>query len=219
MSFITVVLLSSSILLPLAAGFLVNNKSDFLRKFLLFLSIGFLFEIILFITSFIGNNLLYFNIYTLIEIGVLGMVYVELIENTVIKSLIGIVAVFLILEGILGLKLNVVDSTVKFYESIFIILCSITYFLTSLKSNKINLGNAILNSGLLLFFSTTIIIFLVSQSLIFSDKEKYEYLYAIHSYINFGVNFVYLFGMLAIKYNETSFQEKWKGNSLGRVIL
>lgn len=218
MTFINAIILSLSILLPLVAGFLVKNKTPFLTKFVNFLCVGFITEIVLVVTSFIGSNLVYFNIYTLLEVILITVIYNELIKNDHIKNIIWFLSILILACGVLNFKTNVIDSTTKFYESLFVIGCSLTYFINSQRNHEMNAGQYLINAGLLIFFACNILIYLFSESILHIDKENYKYLYTIHSYVNFGVNIIYFFGILLIKKTDVEYVEKLKNRAIEEYI-
>jgi len=197
MDFISVVLMSLSILLPLVAGFFILEKTIVIRKFIIFLFVGFITELILITTSFIGNNVFYVNIYTLIEVILLGRFYVEIIKNEFIKNLIWVFITIISLSGFTSCFSNEINYNTKFYEALLILFCSFSYFIDISENdkNEFNLGYTIIVCGSLIFHGTTVLIFFLTKTLSVEDLKFYK-LYLLHSYINMFVNIIYFIGLI-----------------------
>lgn len=159
------------------------------------IAISILTEIIGNITVFCfnaKNNILLFNLYTIIETILISTYYYFIIPNKYWKSLIFIISVLIStysISQLLPTKVTSLNSVSLTTESIMIVVFSILTFHNILKYPKyLNLLSAPIfwiNSAFLLFFSGNLFLHLFSQFLQEHGLEAFYELWALwHSLLN-----------------------------------
>ncbi len=117
------------------------------------------------------NNMPVAHVYTFLELILLSAFYISIFRQGVFRYLIALLSVallvFLAIETVLSGKIFYFNNTGKSLEALLFILCSVGYFISALdhtdhKAAKNSPALTYINAGLLLYFSSSLILFIIN---------------------------------------------------------
>jgi hypothetical protein len=117
------------------------------------------------------NNMPVVHVYTFLELIVLSAFYLSIFRRSLLRYLIIFLSpallIFLVMDTLLPGKIYHFNNNGKSLEALLIILCAVAYFISALdhtdnKAVKSNPSLAYINAGLLLYFSSSLILFIIN---------------------------------------------------------
>lgn len=117
------------------------------------------------------NNMPVAHIYTFLELILLSAFYMSIFKQGLFRYLIALLSlallVFLAIDTLLPGKIYHFNNNGKSLEALLFILCSVGYFISALdhtddKTTKSNPVLTYINAGLLLYFSSSLILFIIN---------------------------------------------------------
>jgi hypothetical protein len=149
------------------------------------------------------NNFFLFHIHTVFEYGCLALVYYYLFNSKIIKRVllgsIVLVAVFAIADPIFIENIASMNTIPRFINSILLIVLSMLFFYKIFIDMKIfPLGSHPMfwiNTGILIYFSGTLFLFIFSNSLMEQSDQTYWESWIIHSILNILLNLFFAIGL------------------------
>jgi hypothetical protein len=140
------------------------------------------------------NNLFLEHLYTIEELVMLTLFYSCLLQPMVKRTLFSAVIILFIICGILNSfffqYINTHNTYIRILESLVIIIWTILYFYKRLDEepgshSKQGTGLLLINSGFLLYFSSSLLLFSLSNFMSGSAfKEISKSLWAIHAFVS-----------------------------------
>lgn len=186
-----------SISLPIFIGALFfRNLYPVLKILYLLILVSGGFELwaaILFFKS--ENNMFLYHYQTLIEFGLITLIYIMLFDKIWIKQLIGSISVVFCTVLIMNLFLdnkNELNAVLRVWEGGILTVFFIAYLYYSLNFLKVPFLELnpyfILTAGWLIYFSGTLLLFLISNSL---DQSEFLPSWVIHASLNLILNILF----------------------------
>lgn len=117
------------------------------------------------------NNMPVIHIYTFLELILLSAFYLSIFKHSPFRYLIALLSlallVFLAYDTLLPGKIHHFHNNGKSLEALLVILCSVSYFISALddagsKAAKAHPALTYINAGLLLYFSSSLILFIIT---------------------------------------------------------
>lgn len=116
------------------------------------------------------NNMPVTHVYTFLELVVLSVFYMSVFKQNIFRYLIALLSlsllVFLAIDTLLPGKIYHFNNNGKSLEALLFILYSVGYFISALdtdhKTAKSNPVLTYINAGLLLYFSSSLILFIIN---------------------------------------------------------
>lgn len=203
----TVILLASTIFIPLIAGsFYYKSLTRPMRIILYLLAVGTLSDGIMLAMALNGvRNLYIVHVYTLIELLLIAWFYVEVITHQVVKRAIFILVPALILFAIgyafVGRNISDFNSAPRVLESILIIgMAAWVFFEIATDEpvrNPISAGEFYINGALMFRFAASFIIFAFSNYMLQEDMAALRQMIGAKAWTNAISNVMLGIGMVA----------------------
>lgn len=195
----TIMLISAySIIAPAILGAIFYSKLTKASRILaIFVFVTCILEVTIKIMANFGmNNMVFFHIYSFLEVGFITLIYYELSQNKVWRKLIFIVLFvfegFSLLNLLFWEKLTNFNSLQRNIEMILLMLLFMLYCYKLIYENRTKsfLKNPyfILTGGLMIYFTGTIYLFSYGNVLQESDQNHY---WIIHGLCNIFLNIIY----------------------------
>lgn len=118
------------------------------------------------------NNMPVVHVYTFLELILLSAFYLSIFRRSVFRYLIAFLStallIFLVMDTLLPGKIYHFNNNGKSLEALLIILCAVAYFISALdhtdnnKAARSNTSLTYINAGLLLYFSSSLILFIIN---------------------------------------------------------
>lgn len=188
-----------SIILPVfIGGLLFRTLTSPLKVLYLFICLTAILETWSSVLHTYGeNNMVFFQIHTYIEFVFLSFVYFLVIKSKYVRNYILILSslfiFWLIYSDIWGGNSGELNTEVRVFESIILISYFVAHVLTVFRNSSSPFMETqpyfILTCGLLLYFLGTLLVYLYYDYL---DGEILMYVWAIHSFLNLILNFIYV---------------------------
>lgn len=183
-----------SILLPLAlaiARIRSNVREQRMLSILVFLSAFTEFAALVIGQGLHLNNLPLLHIFTILEFGLLAGIFRDHLQPTVRPGqLYGLIAgftIFAILNSIFNESILQFNAVARGVESILIILLVLLYFYVTLKTLKVSRLESSplfwISSGLLIYFSAGLFVFIYSNYVLESQQASFT-VWGIHTFMS-----------------------------------
>ncbi|RLD44035.1 MAG: hypothetical protein DRI86_08445 [Bacteroidetes bacterium] len=189
-----------SVLFPIIIGFSFYKNISLNEKIILFLlvTVG-LFDIFFYVTNKSHiNNISVLNLFTIIEFIFIAIFYSQILGSFYKRRTIIIIysIVLLVLLSSQGMDLiHNIDFITISIASVSIMVSSIVLILKSnfsdLSFNINNISIKIINNTFLFYFSTTFIIYLLSDWVIVNHYDSFKYIWAINGLVSFITNLLF----------------------------
>jgi hypothetical protein len=118
------------------------------------------------------NNMPVAHVYTFLELILLSAFYLSIFRRSLFRYLIAFLSlallIFLVMDTLLPGKIYHFNNNGKSLEALLIILCAVGYFISALdhtdnnKTTRSNPSLTYINAGLLLYFSSSLILFIIN---------------------------------------------------------
>ncbi len=200
-----------SVLFPIIIGFYFFKDIGLNEKIILFLLvIAGLFDLFFYVTNESHiNNISVFNVFTITEFVFLSIfynfVFKVYLNDRYLSIIYGAILLIMILLSVFH------SSFVSEIDSICISVLSITFIITSIVfiiksnfldkySNEVEYSIKIINYTLLFYFSTTFIIYLLSDWVIVNHYAMFKYIWAINGLVSFLTNLLFTLALWKARY-------------------
>ncbi len=189
-----------SVLFPIIIGFSFYRNISLNEKIILFLLVtAGLFDIFFYVTNKSHiNNISVLNLFTIIEFIFIAIFYSQILGSFYKRRTIIIIysIVLLVLLSSQGMDLiHNIDFITISIASVSIMVSSIVLILKSnfsdLSFNINNISIKIINNTFLFYFSTTFIIYLLSDWVIVNHYDSFKYIWAINGLVSFITNLLF----------------------------
>jgi len=198
-------LAGTTLLLPLAVGITRFGKlSAPLRILCLLLGYSVLnTAITMWLAALEINNLFFFNIYTIVELALIGWVFHTMFGSKNMKITVSILVITVLvfaLSNILFMQnVDILDNLTLGVESLLFTLLALLFFYKVFRESKVQQLERYplfwLNSGMLLYFAGNLFVFIFSNYILMETQNVFHAEWGIHSILQITSNLIYTIGI------------------------